>query len=68
MWGGEGGTHKETVREAGGYLIAQVVDLTALLGVGGGALFLEVLDVGVEDLESWCAGGLDGVCAGCEGG
>lgn len=68
MGDGEGGrTHEQAISKTGGDLVAKVVDFPALFGVGGCALFLEVFDVGVEDLEGWCAGGLDGVGAGCEG-
>ena len=45
---------EETVAEALGYFVAQVVDLTALYGVGCCALLLNIFHAVVEDLESGC--------------
>lgn len=53
-------TYEETFAEARGDFVPEVVDPSATLCIGGGALFLDVFGVAVEYLKPWCSR-LDGV-------
>jgi len=57
----EGGSYEQTLGQAEGDFISQVVDLSAAFLVGGSALLLQVFGVLVEDFEGRRAGGLHGV-------
>lgn len=65
-WGGGykdwGRSYKKAFAETRSHFIAEVIDFSAAFGIGGCALFLEILGVAIEDLEVRGTGRLD--CVG----
>jgi hypothetical protein len=52
---------EQAIREPVCYLVSEVVDFTTFLNIRSRSLFLQELDLLVEDLQGWGSGSLDGI-------